>query len=149
MRALTCILLIALAGCGNGSLRPVEGIVTLDGKPIDNVIVSFSPESGGTSGAGVTDAQGKFTLSSALGRGLPEGNYLVAISEQSTVDDSEPKFEEGSNSAAYEQMAVSNAKDYKQAQKKSRIPEKYDSKSELRATVDATKSKFDFDLKSK
>lgn len=149
MRIILCLLLTALAGCGNGSLLPVEGIITLDDKPLDNVIVSFSPEGGGTSGAGVTDAQGKFILSSSLGRGLPEGSYRVAISEQTTVEQSGPKFEEGSNSAAYEQMSMVNVNDYKQAKKKSRIPEKFDSKSELKATVGGPNKNFDFDLKSK
>ncbi|MCL2348301.1 MAG: DUF4198 domain-containing protein [Planctomycetaceae bacterium] len=69
----------------------VEGIVTLDGKPVAGANVSFAPKQAGApddlSGpllaGGSTDADGKYTLSttrgSAVGGGTTAGEYQVAI----------------------------------------------------------------------
>jgi hypothetical protein len=59
---------LALAGCGGMKLAPVSGVVTLDGVPYPNAVVSFQPVGGqgnenpGRGSVAVTDAQGKFTL---------------------------------------------------------------------------------------
>jgi len=59
--------LLAGGGCSRGPrLAEVEGTVTLDGKPLDNVLVEFLPEaSAGSSlrrSTGKTDAAGHFQL---------------------------------------------------------------------------------------
>lgn len=61
------VLTTVLVGCTTAPpLAEVEGTVTLDGKPLDNVRVEFmpDPESGnsGPNSTGVTDAQGRFKL---------------------------------------------------------------------------------------
>jgi hypothetical protein len=90
---LACVALIAslLAGCGDSrpDLVPIEGAVTLDGKPLEGAIVSFQPVADAEANEkttyrrpsnGLTDAQGKFTLGTyADGDGIPEGEYLVGI----------------------------------------------------------------------
>lgn len=68
--ALVAILALAAAGCGKGSgpkVVPVSGTVTIDGKPAPNIAVVFQPvasgkEEAGMGSTGVTDAQGRFTL---------------------------------------------------------------------------------------
>jgi hypothetical protein len=54
------------AGCGGQRLAEVEGTVTLDGKPLENVRVEFLPDperqTTGPRSTGVTDAQGRFRL---------------------------------------------------------------------------------------
>jgi hypothetical protein len=66
-RAIIVLSLAALlTGCGGPSLVEVEGMVTLNGKPLDNVRVEFLPDpekqTTGPRSTGVTDAQGRFKL---------------------------------------------------------------------------------------
>ncbi|PQO36442.1 carboxypeptidase-like regulatory domain-containing protein [Blastopirellula marina] len=76
------LLLVAFlfAGCGGNALQPLQGTVTLDGQPLADAAVSFSPVAGGRPASGKTDADGKFTLASfTAGDGLPVGSYKVTI----------------------------------------------------------------------
>src|SRR5262245_38752936 len=69
-----------LAGCGEGGPRlgQVTGKVTLDGKPLPNVSVTFMPKEGGTA-SGVTDANGNYELTHNNGKGAPLGKNMVAV----------------------------------------------------------------------
>lgn len=68
--ALLATVVLGAVGCGKGSARkvvPVSGTVTIDGKPAPNIAVVFQPistgkEEAGMGSTGVTDAQGRFTL---------------------------------------------------------------------------------------
>lgn len=58
-----------IAGCGGGpKVVPVSGVVTVDGKPYKDAVVSFQPvgtkenPNPGRGSAGITDGQGRFTL---------------------------------------------------------------------------------------
>ncbi|MCI0461629.1 MAG: DUF4198 domain-containing protein [Gemmataceae bacterium] len=66
VRGLALLTLLPAVGCGGGGFAEVEGTVTLNGKPLENVMVEFVPDPDkGTTGprsTGVTDAQGRFTL---------------------------------------------------------------------------------------
>ena len=56
---------VFLTGCGAGDRPPlgeVKGKVTLDGQPLQEVIVTFTPEVGRPA-AGLTDANGMYELS--------------------------------------------------------------------------------------
>jgi len=81
-------LAIACIGCGGGSkydMASVSGTVTLDGKPLGNATVLFSPVASGGSDAGpsstgVTDATGRYTLKSGEGvEGAVVGKHQVRI----------------------------------------------------------------------
>ncbi|MCA9127588.1 MAG: Ig-like domain-containing protein [Planctomycetales bacterium] len=80
-----CVLMVlcsAMAGCGNGlDTVPVKGVLTLNGKPVPKIAVSFMPEGGkGQIAQGVTDAEGKFELQTREpGDGAMVGNYQVAF----------------------------------------------------------------------
>ena len=64
------------------------GTVTLDGEPIGNVSVAFTPESGRPA-AGATDAAGHFELSTFdAGDGAVLGKHKVVLSEN--VSDTAP-----------------------------------------------------------
>ena len=91
-------LLLFLPGCGpkGPKVHRVEGIVTLDGKPIEGANVSFVPKqavtnpddlSGPLLAGGATNADGKYTLSttrgSAIGGGTTIGEYQVSIVKKS------------------------------------------------------------------
>jgi hypothetical protein len=72
-----------VAGCGRGSgLAPVTGRVTLDEKPVPNMIVNFTPqgETAGNGALGHTDADGRYTLLDARGEaGAYAGEYKVSF----------------------------------------------------------------------
>ena len=56
-------LVIGLAGCARGpTFADVEGVVTLNGKPLGNVKVEYWPETDGPISTGVTDESGKYVL---------------------------------------------------------------------------------------
>lgn len=60
----------------------VEGVVTLDGRPVDDVTVSFTPVEGGSPGYAATDEQGYFKLSTLGGKpqgGTTVGTYAVSF----------------------------------------------------------------------
>lgn len=80
---------VAAFGCGGGPRRPVvqyvEGVVTLDGEPVDSANVTFVPQVAGEGlvASGLTDAQGRYRLSSLggglVGAGASAGVYDVTI----------------------------------------------------------------------
>ena len=76
--------LVAAAGCGDGGpkLVPVEGRVTLEGKPVQDMLINFHPV-GNTYGTGanaMTDTDGRFTLmDSRGGTGAYPGEYKVSF----------------------------------------------------------------------
>ena len=71
-----CSLLALLpAGCGSGKPKtyPVAGSVTYNGQPLANAVVTFIPSSGRPT-AGITNAQGEFTLPTGA---LPGANKVT------------------------------------------------------------------------
>lgn len=70
-----------LAGCGPQVLRyPVEGVVTLDGKPVKGASVTFMPKTTGRPGLAETDADGRFSLKElGIHQGVAPGGYGVAV----------------------------------------------------------------------
>jgi hypothetical protein len=61
-------------------LAPVEGLVTLEGRPLANVGVTFLPEGKGPLASGNTNAAGEFRLSTLRpGDGAPVGRHRVVV----------------------------------------------------------------------
>lgn len=75
------ILFALLVGCvGDSRVATVHGVVTLDGKPIENASVAFMPQAGGRPAFALTDADGKFELSTfGTADGALIGNHVVTI----------------------------------------------------------------------
>jgi hypothetical protein len=78
--------LVCFVGCGGGGgerpdTAPAAGTVNLNGSPLAGAIVTFSPTAaGGNAASGVTDAQGKFTLTTfETGDGAVPGSYKVGV----------------------------------------------------------------------
>jgi hypothetical protein len=96
LRLSATLLLGLLLGCGDGnSVAPVSGVVTLDGKPLADVRVSFQPigtgEAAGRAELGMgsyatTDAEGKYTLKTADtdAEGAVVGAHRVTLSDMRT-----------------------------------------------------------------
>ncbi len=89
--ALLCVLLPVLTGCGDKlATNRVEGTVTIDGTPLANATVTFSPVSGGSGmiALGKTDTEGKFTLQAEFGetgKGTTEGEYAITVRKVESV----------------------------------------------------------------
>lgn len=139
-RFAVCLLGLAicliLPGCRRGPpVVFVEGVVTMNGEPLEGANVGFTPVGtpGSMPAAGFTDAKGKFVLSThtaKFGGGATVGDYVVIVSK--TVI---PPGEEEKDSPKVELVT----------------PAAYRLKetSPLRATVVRGKNRFEFDLSSK
>lgn len=87
----TVLVLLALActGCGSG-LGDVTGTVTLEGQPLPNVNVMFENTERNTRSTGVTDAAGKYRLSTnAKDDGAPVGDCKIAVNQPPPADSSQ------------------------------------------------------------
>ncbi len=75
-------LLGSLSGCGGSKLVPVEGVVNLDGKPLEGATVVFLPDGvPGRPAQGLTAGNGRFRLSTASEPGAAPGDYKVLVTK--------------------------------------------------------------------
>ncbi len=123
-----CAMLVFLAaGCGGGPgdqpvVHPVHGTVTLDGAPLANAVVHFSPDQGPPSAA-ITDSSGKYELHEKSGtKGAVAATHTVTISTDL----------EGSRKKENE-----------------KVPPQYNTKTTLSVVVKEGDNAQDFPLKSK
>jgi len=139
-------------GCGGGGAKFatefVEGIVTLDGAPLEGAVVSFSPKGSGKFASGRTDSSGRYTLTATQGGGNGKGttpdDYIVLIVKNEAVPLAEPEKDEDGNprldaSGNPITTRIANV-----------LPVVYNNvdTSKLTATVVAGKNKCDFALSS-
>lgn len=123
------------AGCAQKSsvsLAPVSGMVTLDGKPLPNVMVSFHPDTGERAGYGMTDATGRYEIRyTGTKMGAPVGHHLVRIESGilQNIGDTEPEKPTPTEEPVY-------------------LPPQYNEESQLTADVRRGPNTFDFSLKS-
>lgn len=81
--------ILSTAGCGKGKTIKVEGVVTLDGKPLPGATVSFMPVGEGRPASGRTDADGRFRLTTyRTDDGALPGDYKVVV----VVKEADEKF---------------------------------------------------------
>ncbi len=152
------VAMLALAGCGGNSgfpkTYPVKGTVKLNGKPVENAMVSFQKEGGKENAIGTTDKNGEFTLSMFNpGDGAVPGKYLVAIKKEDvaaiTAPNTPPPGQLGSAELSSDYAPPAEIKGTG-GKKKSEIPDKYTNTqtSGLIATVsDSQPNNINFDLK--
>lgn len=70
-------------GCRRGLiLIPTTGEVKLDGKPLADCAITFTPVGGGPVASAATDAQGRFVLSTANRPGAVPGEHYVTLTKQ-------------------------------------------------------------------
>lgn len=94
---LILIVTMVAVGCGPAGpvLAPVEGVVLLEGEPLEGAVVLFQPEGGGKPSTGLTDAAGTFTLTTLEpGDGAYVGMNSVAVTK-SLPSTSSANVEEG------------------------------------------------------
>jgi len=138
---------LLLVGCGDTgnslNVQYVEGVVTLDGQPLEGALITFvSQNEGGLDAGGFSDAKGIYKLSSTGGdpeRGAVMGEYTVTVSK---VEINDPTV-----NMSYEEASASKL----QPTQKQLLPVVYQNRknSPLSATVNKGKNKINIELKSK
>jgi hypothetical protein len=132
VRYVAAVATLLAAGCGGGGgvdPVPVEGVVTLDGSPLEGATVLFRPADGRPS-IGTTDAEGRYRLRYTSERtGAVPGRHTVSIT----------MLDEDSAAAA-----IGTKKKPQEP-----IPSRYNSQTELTAEVVGSKTTLDFALLSR
>ena len=76
------LLLVAGGVVGSSSTVPVEGVVTLDGQPLEGAAGELRTGGRAARRRAQTDAAGKFSLTTAAeGKGVEPGKYKVGVSK--------------------------------------------------------------------
>jgi hypothetical protein len=88
---LAALVILATAGCGTSpTFVEVEGTLTANGNPLDNILVQFLPdptkENGGPHSSGVTDQQGRFRLKATTGKDGAVVGWHCVVLEDLSVD---------------------------------------------------------------
>jgi hypothetical protein len=84
-------LALMAAGCG-GPGASVEGLVTLDGRPLPGARITFHPDAAGPVAYGVSLSDGSYRLKTgAKESGLEPGGYRVTVFALEVVEDAEEK----------------------------------------------------------
>lgn len=107
-----------LIGCGSGrpEVVPVSGTVTLDGDPVVGAAVTFALQGEGRPATAVTDALGKFTLTTFGGdSGAAPGKYAVTV----------VKMKNGSQSGDPENEGLMGAEVIEPSQDLYEVPQRY------------------------
>lgn len=151
-RLLACVSICSLVclasvGCGpdGPELGTVSGTVTMDGQPLNNVLVTFMPEAGGRSSTGKTDSSGKYTLMRLEQKGAEIGSHKVSVT---TLQVAEAAEEVGSDSDAYMKQAMGDPSAYDNATVSEAIPAKYNISTELVEEVTSGGNTIDLELTS-
>jgi hypothetical protein len=142
MRPLLLIGLVVISafGCGGTRFAPVSGKVMMDGKPLPNASVTFTPVAqpgsteAGVSSTGKTNQNGEYSLTAATGKsGAQVGQHVVSISVLN------PQIGEGDERPPRGGWPLAN-----------KVPVKYNEKSELTYDVPSGGgTNADFTLSSK
>jgi len=116
---------VCCGGCGgNPDLATVSGVITLDGSPLADAFVTFTPESNGATSFGKTSSDGTYVmLFSDTQKGAFIGSNRVAISTGDVSPD---------NSGSVKEL----------------VPVTYNDESTLIADVKSGSNTFDWELKS-
>lgn len=80
--AMTCAGVLAGCGTRGPAVHYVEGVITTAGRPLSGATVCFHSVGGGLPGAGQTDADGRYTLTTPNARpaaGATVGEFTVTV----------------------------------------------------------------------
>lgn len=119
-------------GCGGGAkTAKVEGILTLDGKPVPGATVIFMPVAqGGRSASGRVDEDGKFRLTTfSTDDGALPGEYKVVIryseGSKETTGTDPSKFSDKDKADFFKKMSPKGRSEQDKLKKSSPIPDIY------------------------
>lgn len=144
--AMIAAIVFACVGCGESGppLQKVEGVVTYDGKPLENAELTFAPDPSNkdiTPGSAMTADDGSYKARYQSRFGLAEGKYKISIRKIETKDAAKLPPELKGDPTQMEMMGA-----FKQA-----LPDKYASldKSSFMIEVKDGAGPFPFELDSK
>jgi len=144
-------LALLIAGCsatnkidyGKVDLVSVSGNVLLDGNPLPAAVITFDNPENGTFSFARTDSNGNYTLQFDSEKdGVIPGKKVVQISTTRTVLGLAGEEGEEEGEASTEGEGADSAP------KVEAVPECYNKDSKLTVEVTASRTRFDFDLKS-
>ncbi len=146
------ILLLCATGCGSaGDYHPVTGKVTLDGQPLADARVVFTPtDETGQSAFGKTDASGTYSMISGTNKGVTPGSYKVSVTSSppestETVDPAAV----ASSGEEYEKMLQNYDSAPKAPRFKDPIPSEYNSQTTLTCNVESGTNTYDIAIETK
>lgn len=134
LAGLVAAVLLTASGCGEGAegRKAVSGTVTMNGAPLNDAMIEFSPMStdgGSFSGAAIVD--GEYSI--PANKGLLPGQYKVMVTMAGSAP--EPELDEMPGDSSVVPVAPEL------------IPAKYNSESTLTAQVESSgENTFDFEL---
>ncbi len=146
--------LAACTGCGEGSSNPktypVTGTVTKGGNAVSGANVVFvSLEQGGSPAVGITNSEGKYSLTTfSSGDGALPGQYAIKVSQY--PEGTAPSTSESDRFMTLEEQNAKYDPDAKAAAApKNQLPEKFANEvtSGLKHTVTTSPSTFDIEIK--
>jgi hypothetical protein len=148
------LVLPCLPGCGGGAdrpaLLPVSGTVLFKGQPVEGATVSFSNEKASRSAQGVTDANGKFKLTSYdTNDGAIAGEHVVTISKAAAVSDDSQMTQANAMEMMKKKMDGMKGKNMSDQKPEMLLPAKYaDGKTsgEKRTVKSGDSNDFKFEL---
>jgi hypothetical protein len=120
---------LMLSGCGKETLDTsyVEGVITLDGEPVEGAKVFFSPvdPNAGISATGTTDENGKYTLTAndataEHGAGTVPAEYYVMVEKSEVVGEAVSREEAEDAGESFEESGLSQDTEIKH-----HLPERY------------------------
>lgn len=128
---------IAFLGCAE-KFHSVSGIVTIDGKPLDNGSITIVPASGGSPAYGGTNEQGEFSLETNNKSGVHAGTYKVTLQKFVTPKKNSKIQDDEGRDGNFDSMP------------KPAIPEKYTTaeNTPISITVPSADGKYIIDVKS-
>jgi len=78
--SMLAVLILSGVGCRD-KIYPVEGVVKMDGQPLEGVVVTLQTADGGNPATASTANDGRFKILSANGSGVRAGEYQVTLSK--------------------------------------------------------------------
>jgi hypothetical protein len=141
---------MACPGCNKGpELGSVSGVVTMDGRPLPNAVVTFVPAAGGRAAIGQTDANGQYKLVFVGTTGALVGQHRVSVTTVPKAQGSAPAGKMTEEEYQKQAAAGMDAAAYEKAQVVEPIPERYNTKTELVKEVKAGQNTINLELTSK
>jgi hypothetical protein len=146
-------LLVGVGCVGGDKPVKVEGMVTLDGKPLPEAMIVFNPEGGGSPASGVSGSDGSFRLTTfSSGDGAKPGSYKVTVALAKPADADGPQPESGNPQSMIDAMKKhAEAQKHKPAgPKKPSLPATYSdlSKTTLKYVIPPPDGKVTLELRS-
>jgi len=128
---LVAVLLAGIPGCGPGDRASVSGKVTLDGHAVEDGVISFVGGKGGSDSAWSKIQDGSYAIAAGKGPALGANRVEIRWSRKTGK-----KLPAVPPAPASEEVAEA-------------VPERYNTKSELKADIKPGANELNYDLKSK